>query len=113
MGKEDKKFGLINLPQFYFDMENYKERNAASDVIKEIFRLKKEGMDGLIIDLRSNGGGSLRAAVDMAGLFIKDGPIVQVASSGSKKEVLKDKDDEIVWDGPLVILVNELSASAS
>ena len=94
-------------------MENYKERNAASDVRKEIVRLKKEGMDGLIIDLRSNGGGSLRTAVDMAGLFIKDGPIVQVGSSGSKKEVLKDKDDEIVWDGPLVILVNELSASAS
>mgnify|MGYP001111236269 FL=1 len=94
-------------------MENYKERNAASDVRKEIVRLKKEGMDGLIIDLRSNGGGSLRTAVDMAGLFIKDGPIVQVGSSGNKKEVLKDKDDEIVWDGPLVILVNELSASAS
>jgi carboxyl-terminal processing protease len=111
--KDDKKFGLINLPQFYFDMENYKERNAASDVRKEIVRLKKEGMDGLIIDLRSNGGGSLRTAVDMAGLFIKDGPIVQVGSSGNKKEVLKDKDDEIVWDGPLVILVNELSASAS
>ncbi len=111
--KEDKNFGLINLPQFYFDMENYKERNAASDVKKEIVRLKKEGMDGLIIDLRGNGGGSLRTAVDMAGLFIKDGPIVQVASSGSKKEVLEDKDDEIVWDGPLVILVNELSASAS
>ena len=111
--KDNKKFGLINLPQFYFDMENYKERNAASDVRKEIVRLKKEGMDGLIIDLRSNGGGSLRTAVDMAGLFIKDGPIVQVGSSGSKKEVLKDKDDKIVWDGPLVILVNELSASAS
>lgn len=111
--KDDKNFGLINLPQFYFDMENYKERNAASDVRKEIVRLKKEGMEGLILDLRSNGGGSLRTAVDMAGLFIKDGPIVQVASSGSKKEVLKDKDDEIVWDGPLVILVNELSASAS
>ena len=111
--KEDKNFGLINLPQFYFDMENYKERNAASDVKKEIVRLKKEGMDGLIIDLRGNGGGSLRTAVDMAGLFIKDGPIVQVASSGSKKEVLEDKDDEIVWDGPLVIIVNELSASAS
>ena len=111
--KDGKNFGLINLPQFYFDMENYKERNAASDVRKEIIRLKKEGMEGLVIDLRSNGGGSLRTAVDMAGLFIKDGPIVQVASSGSKKEVLKDTDDEIVWDGPLVILVNELSASAS
>ena len=111
--KEDKNYGLIDLRQFYFDMQNYKERNAASDVKKEILRLKDEGMQGLIIDLRGNGGGSLRTAVDMAGLFIKEGPIVQVASSGSKKEVLEDQDDKIVWDGPLVILVNELSASAS
>ena len=111
--KEDKNYGLIDLRQFYFDMQNYKERNAASDVKKEIISLKKEGMEGLIIDLRGNGGGSLRTAVDMAGLFIKEGPIVQVASSGSKTEVLNDNDDEIVWNGPLVILVNELSASAS
>jgi carboxyl-terminal processing protease len=111
--KTDKKFGLINLPQFYFDMQNYKERNAASDVKQEIERLKEEGIEGLVLDLRDNGGGSLRTAVDIAGLFIKEGPVVQVASSGGKKEVLEDKDDEIVWDGPLVILVNELSASAS
>tara|TARA_B110000503_G_scaffold142479_1_gene239428 strand:- start:1816 stop:3993 length:2178 start_codon:yes stop_codon:yes gene_type:complete len=111
--KNDNTFGLINLPAFYFDMENYRERNAASDVKTEIERLKEEGMEGLILDLRSNGGGSLRAAVDMSGLFIKNGPIVQVASIGENKEVLKDKSDEIVWDGPLVILVNSLSASAS
>lgn len=111
--KNDKNYGLIDLRQFYFDMQNYKDRNAASDVKKEIIRLKKEGMEGLIIDLRGNGDGSLRTAVDMAGLFIKEGPIVQVASSGSKKEVLNDNDNEIVWNGPLVILVNELSASAS
>lgn len=111
--KATKNFGLINLPQFYFDMKDYKERNAASDVKKEILRLKEEGMEGLILDLRNNGGGSLTAAVDLAGLFIKEGPVVQVASGGSRKEVLKDKDDDIIWDGPLVILVNELSASAS
>ncbi|WP_181566734.1 carboxy terminal-processing peptidase [Aequorivita sp. CIP111184] len=110
--KDDRKFGLINLPQFYFDMENYKERNAATDVKKEIIRLKEEGMEGLVLDLRDNGGGSLRTAVDIAGLFIKKGPVVQVASTGNK-EVLEDKNSEIVWDGPLVILVNELSASAS
>jgi len=110
--KGDRKFGLINLPQFYFDMENYKERNAATDVKKEILRLKEQGMEGLVLDLRDNGGGSLRTAVDIAGLFIKKGPVVQVASNGNK-EVLEDKDSEIVWDGPLVILVNELSASAS
>ncbi len=111
--KEDKNFGLINLPQFYFDMKNYKERNAATDIEKEIIRLKKEGMEGLILNLRNNGGGSLRTAIDIAGLFIKEGPVVQVASTGSKKEVLKDKKNTIVWNGPLVILVNELSASAS
>lgn len=110
--KDGRKFGLINLPQFYFDMDNYKERNAATDVKKEIIRLKEEGMEGLVLDLRDNGGGSLRTAVDIAGLFIKKGPVVQVASTGNK-EVLEDKDSEIVWDGPLVILVNELSASAS
>lgn len=110
--KDERKFGLINLPQFYFDMENYKERNAATDVKKEIIRLKEEGMEGLVLDLRDNGGGSLRTAVDIAGLFIKKGPVVQVASTGNK-EILEDKDSEILWDGPLVILVNELSASAS
>ncbi len=111
--KDDKKYGLINLPAFYFDMNDYGERNAASDVKTEINNLKKEGMEGLVLDLRGNGGGSLKTAVDIAGLFIKDGPVVQVASGGSKKEVLKDTDKDIVWDGPLVILVNELSASAS
>ena len=70
-------------------------------------------MEGLVLDLRDNGGGSLRTAVDIAGLFIKEGPVVQVASGGERKEVLEDRNKEIVWDGPLVILVNELSASAS
>lgn len=107
------KFGLINLPQFYFDMENYKARNAASDVKQEIIRLKEQGMKGLILDLRDNGGGSLRTAVDIAGLFIKKGPVVQVSASDGKKEVMDDDNPELVWDGPLVILVNELSASAS
>lgn len=111
--KEDKKFGLINLPAFYFDMKDYGERNSATDVKKEIESLKAEGMEGLVLDLRDNGGGSLRTAVDIAGLFIKEGPVVQVASGGKKKEVLEDENEEIVWDGPLVILVNELSASAS
>jgi len=111
--KEEKNYGLINLPQFYFDMKDYKQRNAAIDIEKEIVRLKEQDIEGLILDLRNNGGGSLRTAVEIAGLFIKEGPVVQVASTGSKKEVLKDKDEAIVWDGPLVILVNGLSASAS
>ena len=111
--KEDQKFGLINLPQFYVDFDDYNERNAASDVAKEIERLKEEGIQGLVLDLRDNGGGSLKTVVDMAGLFIEDGPIVQVRSSAKDKEIYEDKDERIQWDGPLVILVNELSASAS
>ena len=111
--KGEELYGIINLPKFYFDMENYSERNAASDVKKEIIRLKKEGMDGLVIDLRNNGGGSLKTVVDIAGLFIEEGPIVQVKSKMEGQEVLKDSDPSVLWDGPLVILVNELSASAS
>ncbi len=111
--KSDQKFGLINLPKFYVDFEDYNERNAATDVAKEVERLKLEGAEGLILDLRDNGGGSLKTVVEMAGLFIKDGPIVQVRSSGKGKEIYDDKDERIQWDGPLVILVNELSASAS
>ena len=111
--KEGKTFGVINLPKFYIDFEDYESRNAASDVKKEIERLKEQGMEGLVIDLRNNGGGSLKTVVDMAGLFIKEGPVVQVKSTGEPKEVLSDQDRSIVWDGPLVILVNELSASAS
>jgi len=111
--KNDKKFGVINLPKFYVNFKDYNKRNAASDIKKEIIRLKEQGMEGLVLDLRNNGGGSLKTVVDMAGLFIKEGPIVQVRSTGEPKEVLSDKDRSIVWDGPLVILVNELSASAS
>ncbi|MDE3742877.1 carboxy terminal-processing peptidase [Maribacter polysaccharolyticus] len=111
--KGDQKFGLINLPKFYVDFNDYSERNAATDVAKEVERLKQEGAEGLILDLRDNGGGSLKTVVEMAGLFIKDGPIVQVRSNGQGKDVYDDKDERIQWDGPLVILVNELSASAS
>ncbi|MBT8234992.1 MAG: PDZ domain-containing protein, partial [Bacteroidia bacterium] len=104
--KGDKKYGLINLPKFYVDFEDYTERNAATDVAKEVDRLKEEGMEGLVLDLRDNGGGSLKTVVEMAGLFIKEGPIVQVRSSGSDRDVYEDKDERIQWDGPLVILVN-------
>ncbi len=111
--KDNKNFGIINLPKFYVDFKDYKKRNAASDIKREIERLKGEGMEGLVLDLRNNGGGSLPVVVDIAGLFIKEGPVVQVKTTGEPKEVLRDRDRSIVWDGPLVILVNELSASAS
>ncbi len=110
---DGKTYGVINLPGFYANFEGDNKRNAASDIKKEIERLKAEGMEGLIIDLRNNGGGYLPVVVDMAGLFIKDGPVVQVKTVGEPKQVLRDRDRSIVWDGPLVILVNEFSASAS
>ena len=94
-------------------MQNAEQRNAATDVKKEIIRLKEQDVDGLVIDLRNNGGGSLSTVVDIAGLFIKEGPIVQVKSNGADSEILKDKDPDILWDKPLVIMVNEISASAS
>jgi len=111
--KANQKYGIIHLPQFYVDFNDYKKRNAASDIRQEIERLKEQNIEGLVLDLRNNGGGSLKTVVDMAGLFIKEGPIVQVRSAGEPQEVLEDTDDSIVWDGPLVIMVNELSASAS
>ncbi|MDN3666046.1 carboxy terminal-processing peptidase [Algibacter miyuki] len=111
--KDGSRFGIIDLPAFYADFQDYKNINAAKDVKDEILRLKKEGVEGIVLDLRNNGGGSLPTVVDMAGLFIEDGPVVQVRSTGQAKEVLTDTDKSIVWDGPLVVLVNEISASAS
>ena len=111
--KDNVKYGLINLPRFYVDFQDYGKRNAATDVKNEIQKLKKQNVQGIIIDLRNNGGGSLQTVVDMAGYFIKDGPIVQVKSTGGKKQILFDTDNQIEWDGALVLLVNEFSASAS
>lgn len=111
--KAGRSFGFIHLPKFYVDFKDYKERNAAKDMQQEIIRLKKQGIQGLIIDLRNNGGGSLQTVVDMAGFFIDEGPVVQVKSTSEKSKVLKDRDGKTLWKGPLVIMVNELSASAS
>nr|AOE08247.1 peptidase, S41 family [uncultured bacterium]CCG00475.1 peptidase family S41 [uncultured Flavobacteriia bacterium] len=112
--KDDtNRYGLINLPRFYVDFDDYGERNAASDIKKEIISLKNKGIDGLILDLRNNGGGSLKTVVDITGFFIEKGPVVQVKSIGGRKEILRDNDSSILWDGPLVIMVNEFSASAS
>ena len=113
INRQDQKYGLIHLPKFYVDFKSYKERNAAHDVEQEVINLKEAGVGGLIIDLRNNGGGSLQTVVDITGLFIDEGPIVQVKSTVSKTEVLRDRDGKTLWNGPMVILVNELSASAS
>ncbi len=107
------KFGLIDLPEFYFNPNNPKDRNAASDFEKELTALKSENIKGLIIDLRNNGGGSLSTVVDIAGMFIDKGPVVQIKTQAGNERVLKDLDSSIEWEGPVVVLVNEFSASAS
>jgi carboxyl-terminal processing protease len=110
---DGKKYGLINLPGFYIDFNERNARNSTSDMKHEIEELKKEGIEGLMIDLRNNGGGSLKTAIEIAGLFIEKGPVVQVKYRGEKPRIDKDTDKTIQWDKPLVILVNEISASAS
>lgn len=100
-----KRTGVITLPQFYED--------CASHVERLIVRLKAEKVDGLVLDLRRNGGGILDEAVQLTGLFIKDGPVVQVKEPKRAAQVLEDKDKDVAWDGPLVVLVGKLSASAS
>ena len=111
--KDNNYFGIINIPKFYIDFDNQSNRDAAKDLRKEITRLKDEGVKGLVIDLRNNGGGALKTVVDMAGMFIKSGPVVQVKYFDKEKQVLSDRDRSILWNGPLVLLVNESSASAS
>ena len=111
--KGDNFYGVINIPKFYIDFDNQSNRDAAKDLRTEISRLKEEGVKGLVIDLRNNGGGALKTVVDMAGMFIKSGPVVQVKYFDKEKQVLSDRDRSILWTGPLVILVNEGSASAS
>ena len=112
-GKEGEKIGLINLPSFYADFQNSNGRFCSKDVGIEIEKLKAENVDGIILDLRNNGGGSLRDVVKMTGLFVEKGPIVQVKSRGRAPEVLKDVDSRVQYDGPLVVMVNSYSASAS
>ena len=111
--KDGLKYGVIYLPKFYIDFEDQNSRDAGKDVAIEVERLKKEGVQGIVMDVRDNGGGSLKTVVDIAGLFIEQGPIVQIKSSAGKKEVLYDRDIKVQWDGPLVIMINEFSASAS
>lgn len=111
------KVGYVVIPSFYRDFEKTRNgsdaRNSTDDTRKEIEKLKKEGISGLILDLRNNGGGSLMDAVDTSGLFVKTGPVVQVKNSYGNKRVLSDDDPSITWDGPLLVLVNQFSASAS
>lgn len=107
------KIGYIYLPKFYADFTPQGQTSCAVDVAKEIEKLKKEEVKGIILDLRGNGGGSLRDVVQMSGLFVEEGPMVQVKSRGRAPEVMNDYDRKVQWNGPLVVMVNGFSASAS
>jgi carboxyl-terminal processing protease len=112
------KLGVISLPSFYMDFDAYQKgdenyRSTTRDVKKLIQELKADTVAGIVMDLRNNGGGSLTEAIDLTGLFIKEGPVVQVKNSADRVEVGVDDDRQVVYSGPLVVLTNRLSASAS
>lgn len=107
------KIGYIYLPEFYANFEDPSARRSATDVAKEVEKLKAAHVEGIIMDLRGNGGGSLQDVVDMVGLFVKDGPVVQVKGREGAPSILEDKDKSVLYTGPLAVMVDELSASAS
>ncbi|RYZ30049.1 MAG: PDZ domain-containing protein [Chitinophagaceae bacterium] len=108
-----QKVGYIYLPEFYADFQEMNGVRSGMDVAKEVNKLKAEGVDGIVIDLRNNGGGALYDVIQIAGLFIDQGPVVQVRDRQGKPQVMRDRDEGVVYDGPLVVMVNEMSASAS
>jgi carboxyl-terminal processing protease len=115
---ETRRIGVIDIPTFYIDfqgrMENRPDyRSTTRDVRRLITELQEENIDGLMIDLRSNGGGSLEEAINLTGLFIPTGPVVQVRGARGNVEVLQDLDPEVLYSGPMTVVVNRLSASAS
>jgi carboxyl-terminal processing protease len=109
------KIGYIFLPEFYANFDDEKGARCSEDVAKEVVKLKAENVKGIVIDVRNNGGGSLFEVVRMVGLFIKSGPVVQVKERGGRvdQDTWRDNDESVLWDGPLAVMVNELSASAS
>jgi carboxyl-terminal processing protease len=111
--EEGKKIGYIFLPEFYADWERPNGAKCSQDVAREIIKLKEQNIEGIIIDLRNNGGGSLYDVVQMVGLFIPEGPIVQVKDREGNPQILRDRDKGVLYDGPLAVMVNEFSASAS
>ena len=113
VNKDGKLFGVIYLPKFYQSFENKSNRDAFKDVAIEVERLKAMNVEGIVMDLRDNGGGSLETVVKMTGLFIDKGPVVQVKPAGGKAQILPDSDPKVQWDGPLVVMINNYSASAS
>jgi carboxyl-terminal processing protease len=114
----DIKVGVIALPSFYMDFEGRKNmqkdfKSSSVDMLREIDRLKKQGVEVMVVDLRNNGGGSLDEAINVSGLFIKQGPVVQIRGNDGSSFVQGDKDPAVAWDGPLLVMINRQSASAS
>ncbi len=117
-GGVDKRIGVITLPAFYQDFEGRRSRNgeytsATRDVARLLEQFRTDGVDGVVLDLRNNGGGSLNEAIELTGLFIDKGPVVQVRESGGRVSVEGDRTAGVSWDGPLAVLINRSSASAS
>ena len=117
-GGKTHRIGIIDLPAFYADFKAMQEgdpnyKSTTRDVKKLLKELEEDGIDGLVIDLRNNGGGSLQEANMLTGLFIEEGPTVQIRNSRDRVDVMKDPDPELIYGGPLVVLVNRMSASAS
>lgn len=110
---DKQKIGYISFPRFYTDFGDDNGRSSAKDMAKELERLKNENVQSVIIDIRNNGGGSLGEVINMVGLFIKGGPVVQVKSPSGKPYVANTDTKDAIFDGPVVVLVNEMSASAS
>lgn len=110
---EKNKIGYIKLPSFYSDFTRSGAHHCSQDIKNEVLKLKTENVNGIVLDLRDNGGGSLQEVVDMAGLFIKQGPIVQVRKKGGEIDQLSDKNPDQIYDGPMVVMINRNSASAS
>lgn len=108
-----RKIGYIYLPEFYADWENPNGRKCSQDVAREIVKLKEQQVDGIVMDLRNNGGGSLYDVVQIVGYFIPEGPVVQVKDRDGVPTVLRDRDRTVLYEGPLAVMVNEFSASAS
>jgi carboxyl-terminal processing protease len=114
-GQPTQRYGIIDLPSFYADLENRSlgRKSTTTDVAKLLRKLKEEKVAGVILDLRRNGGGSLEEAINLTGLFIKEGPVVQVKDSDGHISVDKDTDTSVLYDGPMVVLTSRFSASAS
>jgi carboxyl-terminal processing protease len=108
-----RRYGYILLPKFYTDFNKTGAPRASDDIRRILEEFKEEGVEGVVLDLRNNGGGSLQEAIDIAGLFIETGPVVQVQDRNGNRQVLSDEEEDIVWDGDLVVMVNSFSASAS